>query len=246
MSSALICSKRSKPASVLALGFAALLAGCSASSEDRLELGVASSLAVAMERLTDEFETETGISTILVVAGSGTLLTQLEAGAGFDGMAVADQDSLERVLAFRPGATHTRFATGRVVLAVAKDNPRRLSGLSSLSDPELRTAIGTEGSPIGRYSRQVLAQAEVVIPNPALETSAAAIVSKLLLGEIDAGLVYHTDVVASGGLLTELAIPDAPSQFFLARWSAPAAQFQEFLVSAPAAAILSEFGFGPP
>lgn len=199
-----------------------------------------------MEELTAAFEAETGIPTALVVAGSGTLLTQLQAGAGFDGMAVADRESLEGTIVLQPEADFSRFATGRVVLAVAEGNPRLVSGLASLEDPELRTAIGTESSPIGRYSRQVMAQAGVVIPNPVLETNAAAIVSKLLLGEIDAGLVYHTDVVASRDHLTEVEIPVAQSEYFFAAWSKPAVQFREFLASRTAAAILAEFGFGPP
>ena len=111
--------------------------------------------------------------------------------------------------------------------------------------------LAAEQVPVGRYARQVLAAAKVTVTPRSLEPDVKAVLTKVQLGEADAGIVYATDVKAAKGKVEGVEIPDAQNAVAVypiavskhAASPAAAKAFVEFVLSAEGRAILERFGF---
>ena len=128
----------------------------------------------------------------------------------------------------------------------------RLKGLADLASPDVIVVLGAVGVPAGDYARQILAKAGVTVNPKSLESSVSAIVSKAALGEIDAGIVYATDV-AIDDYVDGVAIPASQNVTAtypigaLASSKNPAAAtaFVAFTQTSAAQAILTKYKFLP-
>jgi molybdate transport system substrate-binding protein len=106
--------------------------------------------------------------------------------------------------------------------------------------------------PCGKLAAQALANVGVSIAHPSREVDVKAVVTKVRLGEADAGIVYATDVRAAGSGVTGVPIPDA--QNVVARYPITvlkgarpgAGAFVDFILSPSGAAILQRYGFQIP
>ena len=61
--------------------------------------------------------------------------------------------------------------------------------------------------PLGKYTAEVLKAAGVTISPASYEPNAASVVSKVVSGEADAGIVYVSDVVSAGLAAVGIDIP---------------------------------------
>jgi molybdate transport system substrate-binding protein len=190
-------------------------------------------------------------------AGSDELATQIREGADADVYAAASPrypDELrDEGLIEEPQI----FATNRLVLIVPADNPGAIESLDELRRDGIRLVVGAEGVPIGDYTRSVLEDAgrsdvlEQVVSN---EEDVKGVVSKVALGEADAGFVYATDARAAGDdvLTIELtAAIQADVRYPVAVVSGTdqpgeADEFVELLVGDAGRDALEEAGFGLP
>lgn len=137
-------------------------------------------------------------------AGSDELAFQLEQGAKADVYASASPKYPARLNRERLVERPRVFATNSLVLVVPKDNPGRVTGLGSLLRPDVKLVLAAEGVPVGDYARTVLGRfcgsivhAGKPCPRARVvseEQDVKGVVSKIALGEADAGLVYATDV----------------------------------------------------
>jgi molybdate transport system substrate-binding protein len=108
--------------------------------------------------------------------------------------------------------------------------------------------------PAGKYAMQILDQAGIGVTPVSLVDTVKAVVTKVSLGEADAGSVYVTDVTAGGDRVEGVDIP--PDQNVTATYpiatvkasQAPeAAQaFVDLVRSAEGQQVLKEHGFLPP
>ncbi len=184
--------------------------GSSASSggEPReISVFAASSLTDAFTRLGEDFTAaHPGVTVTFNFAGSNDLVTQLQQGAPADVLATADTRSMEAAgdLAGAPQA----FAGNKLVIAVAPGNPEHITGLADLAREDLKVVLAAPEVPAGKYAEEVLAEAGVTVKPVSLEVSVKGVVTKVSLGEADAGIVYATDVDAAQGKLEGVAIPD--------------------------------------
>src|SRR5690606_34956034 len=92
------------------------------------------------------------------------------------------------------------FATNLLQIAVPTGNPAGITGLDDFADDELLIGLCAEGVPCGDFARQALAKAEVIPEVDTNETDARALITKIEAGELDAGIAYVTDVLASEGV----------------------------------------------
>jgi molybdate transport system substrate-binding protein len=182
---------------------------------------------------------------------SSALATQVEQGAPADVIATADEVTMKKLVdAGLVDAPHT-FAKNRLAIAVERKNPKGVHGLADLAKPELKVVLAAEQVPVGRYARQVLAAAKVTLTPVSLEPDVKAVLTKVALGEADAGIVYATDVKASKGKVDGVEIPEAQNAVAVypiavskhAANPAAAKAFVEFVLSAEGRAILERFGF---
>lgn len=141
--------------------------------------------------------------------GSQQLVAQLEAGAPADVVATADQTTMGQLVAAGLVEAPVVFARNRLEIAVAPGNPRQIRGLADLARPGLRVVLAAASVPAGRYGRQALDRAGVVVHPVSLELDVTSVLAKVVLGEADAAIVYVTDVQGAGAKVAGVAIPDA-------------------------------------
>ena len=232
----------------------ALTAGCasaSSSSSARVESGdrrltvfAASSLTDAFTAIGAAYRQSTGTTVRFSFAGSQDLATQVEQGAPADVLATADEDSLARVADDFAGASQV-FARNTLVIVTAPRNPHHVSTLADLSD--VSVVLADPSVPAGKYAAAALSAAGVSVTPKSLELDVRGVLTKVELGEADAGIVYATDAEAAGGRVTAVPVARSPvATYPLAALTAAGGLFVDFVRSAEGARILHRYGFLPP
>jgi molybdate transport system substrate-binding protein len=196
-------------------------------------------------------------------AGTDALTAQIEQGAPADVFAGASTKYGDQLAAEHLIDPPKVFATNTLVLIVASANPAHIRTLADLTKP-LKLVIGAEAVPVGAYTRKVLANLDAVY-GPTFdkkvlanvvsnEDSVAGVLSKVRLGEADAGFVYVTDAVGAQDQVTSIALPataQAVASYPIAavaasKRSADARSFVAFVMTGPPQAVLKGASFGPP
>jgi molybdate transport system substrate-binding protein len=239
---------------------AALLAGCGSggspsntSLRGTVSVFAAASLTDSFKALGTAFQTAHSGSTVQFnFAGTPTLVTQIEQGASADVFASADTANLDKLKAdgFTSGSSQV-FARNKLEIVVAAGNPTHITGLADLAKPGVIYITEAQTVPAGKYALQILASAGVKVTPKSLETDVKSVVSKIELGEADAGIVYFTDVKAAGSKVTGVPIPDlvnviATYPIVTVRGSTSsnlANAFIAYVLSAEGQATLQSFGF---
>ena len=191
-------------------------------------------------------------------AGSDQLGLQIRQGAPADVFASASPRPTE--LAYRDGYVQQPvvFATNKLIVLVPRSNPAGIKSVYDLRRAGLKVVIGDKTVPIGSYTHQILdalgITADVMNNVVSQETDVKGIVSKVALGEADAGFVYRTDARPVASRTHAIALPN---------WAQPPIRYEIAVVKSsahPAAArayikkvtsvrgrkLLAAAGFGLP
>lgn len=170
---------------------------CSGPAEpDRVTVLAAASLAEPFTSLADELTAEYEVA--LSFGASSALVEQLRAGARADVLATADTRTMDRAVDAGLIAGEPQiFARNALVLAVPAGNPGSVQELADLARPELRIALCEPQVPCGAAAQRMLANAGVDALPDTLEADATDTAGKLTLGEVDAALIYRTDVTSA-------------------------------------------------
>jgi molybdate transport system substrate-binding protein len=213
----------------------------------------AASLRAAFAEVAAGFEAaHPGVTVVLSFDGSARLATAIVEGAPADVFAAADEATMETVVrAGRTEGTPTVFATNVLEIVVPAGNPRRVGGLVDLARGDLRVSLCRPEVPCGRYAARAFEEAGLVVPQGGDQDSVTGVLSQVLLGEADAGIVYRTDVRAADRV-EGIELPDPTTVRAVYRAArlvdAPnpvvADAFVHFLRSAAAQVALRERGFG--
>ena len=246
--------RRAKAFPVFGVFFILGLLGSCGSDSDRETLWVfaASSLTDAFTEIADAFEqANPGIEVRTQFAGSSQLAAQIASGAPADVFASANEIVMATVL---PGgelagtgfSQPETFARNELVIAVPADNPQGISSIADLTDNDLLLAICDKGVPCGTLAHETASAAGIELRPDTEEANVRAVLAKLLLGEVDAGLVYESDVVAT----PQIAIPISPPPttnypIAVVSGNPDATAFAEFVLSQEVQRILAEHGFTP-
>jgi molybdate transport system substrate-binding protein len=191
-------------------------------------------------------------------AGSDQLAFQLRQGAPADVFASASPKYAQ--LAYRDGlvAKPVVFATNRLILLVPKSNPARIKSVYDARRAGVKVVLGDKAVPIGSYTRQILDTLgitnEVMANVVSEETDVKGIVSKVALGEADAGFVYRTDARPVARHTRTIALPawaQPPIRYELAvvktsTHPKAARAFIRRVTSARGRRLLAAAGFGLP
>jgi molybdate transport system substrate-binding protein len=243
---------------------AALLAGCGTTEgaaappsatalRGTISVFAAASLTDSFKTLGSAFHTaHPGVTVQFNFAGTPTLLTQIEQGAQADVFASADITNMDKLKAdgFTVGTPQV-FAHNQLEIVVAAGNPKGITGLADLAKPGLIYISAAATVPVGKYALQALAKAGVTVTPRSLETDVKSVVSKIELGEADAGIVYTTDLEAAKSKAQGVLIPSADNMVATyplvavkgTKNSAVANAFIAFVLSSAGQSMLESFGF---
>ncbi|HSK38002.1 MAG TPA: molybdate ABC transporter substrate-binding protein [Actinomycetota bacterium] len=251
---------RARLAAVLA-AVALALAGCggdepsggSSAAPGELKVFAAASLTAAFTQLGERFTAASGGTKVTFnFAGSQALATQVQQGAPADVVASADTTNMDKVRGLV--ATPQPFASNLLAIVVEKGNPRGVRALGDLASNELKVVLAAEEVPAGKYAKHVLDQAGVRVQPVSQEDNVKAVVTKVSLGEADAGIVYVTDVTAGGDKVEGVDVPqdqNVVATYPIATVKASRAQdqaqaFLDLVLSAEGQRVLEQHGFLPP
>ena len=226
--------------------------GGSSASPAEIKVFAAASLTAAFTKIGEDLTAANGTKVTLNFAGSQALATQIQQAAPADVFASADITNMDKVkdLVGPPQI----FASNQLQIVVEKGNPKGVKGLDDLANPDLKVVLAAPDVPVGKYSQQALEKAGVTVKPVSQEQDVKAVVSKVLLGEADAGIVYTTDVAAGGDKVEGVDIPE--DQNVVATYpiatvkasKAPdqAQAFMDYVLSDQGQQVLKSYGFGPP
>jgi molybdate transport system substrate-binding protein len=143
-------------------------------------------------------------------AGSSALATQLTQGAPADVFASANQSQMAVVTdAGLEAEDPTVFTENVLEIAVPADNPGDVTGLDDFADPELTLAVCAAAVPCGAAAAQVFEAAGIIAAPDTEEEDVRAALTKVQLGEVDAALVYASDVRSAGSDVEGIPFPEA-------------------------------------
>ncbi len=219
----------------------------------RLTVLAASSLTDVFATAKKEYEKDhPGTRLTISAAGSQELAAQVRQGAPADVLVTADTTTMDGLKG--ETGTPTVIARNRLVIATREGNPDRIKGLKDLADSGLKVVLADDTVPVGRYSKQILDRQHVTVRPVSKEANVRSVLSKVELGEADAGLVYRTDAATAPDKVDAVGIPDA--QNAVASYPAAtlkgsgngeaAAAFVKWLSTAEAQKILRDAGFQKP
>lgn len=231
-----------------------LVGGCSgpgAGSSNPPATNVTVFAAASLQQPFDQIAKQAGFVAIFNYAGTQTLTAQLTQGAQADVFASADMAHMQTIenQGLLSGAPQI-FAHNRLEIAVAKGNPKHIHSLADLAQSDVVVVLADPSVPAGKYAQQALAKAGVTVRPASLELEVTAVLTKVALGEADAGIVYVSDVVSSGQVEgipipgAENVIADYPIAALATAPNKTAAMaFIGFVTSPKGQAILEQAGF---
>jgi len=232
-----------------------------------LNVFAAASLTESFTELgTDFHNAHSNVTVKFNFAGSQALEQQISNGASADVFASADQTNMQKASSAGLVGDAQTFAKNKLVVILPANNPGKINSLKDLADKGIKIDIEGPTVPAGKYSLQVLDkmgqsadygksyESAVKANFVSQEDNVKAVVTKVQLGEADAGFVYLTDVTSKvSSKVKELTIPDnfnVVAQYPIAvTKKAPDASdaqaFVQYVLSADGQAVLQKYHFLP-
>lgn len=231
-----------------------LLAGCAAPPMTVTVLAAAS-LTDALDEAVAAFETaHPDIEIIVSYGGSSALAEQVVSGAPVDMFFSADEHTMQTVVDAGLASDPEVLLTNTLQLVVPAGNPGDVAGLADLADPALVVALCDPSVPCGSAAVSLLNLAGVAASIDTFEDDVRAVLTKVALGEVDAALVYRTDVLAAGDSVEGIEVTEAQqvmNRYSVAVLSASAnpdtaREFIAYLASADGREVFERAGFVTP
>jgi molybdate transport system substrate-binding protein len=246
-------SSSSAPASTSAAGSASAASGTLSGT---VVVFAATSLTEAFDKIGAQFEAaHPGVTVKFNYNGSSSLATSINQGAPADVFASAAPKNVDTVTtAGNASGTPQDFATNTGEIMVEKGNPKNIKSVSDLANPALKVVVCAPEVPCGAVATAIFKNAGVTVKPVSEEQNVGGVVTKVTLGEADAGIVYVTDVKANEGKATGVPIPadqnDTTKYPIVQLKDAPnpgaAAAFIAYVLGSEGQQVLASFGFQPP
>lgn len=238
-----------------------VIAACATPSQDQggqseLLVSAASSLTDVLAELERGFEADSpDVDVVVNLAGSSALREQILEGAPVDVFMSADAANMDEIVERGMLDGRARIvARNSLQIAVPSGNPASISDLEDFANPVPLLGLCAEGVPCGDLAREALKRAGVVPSIDTNEPDVRALLTKIEVGELDAGIVYTTDVIAARSQVDGVGIPDGVNvmtDYLIGIVSdAPnptaAAEFVEYVLSPAGKETIVGYGFTIP
>lgn len=194
-----------------------------------------------------------GTTVAFSFGSSSTLATQINQGAPADVFASADERTMKMVTDAGNATDPKIFATNTLEIAVPPGNPGKITGLADFANSKKKTALCAQQVPCGAAAQQVFQKAGITAKPVSYETDVKAALQKVEQNEVDAALVYKTDVASAGDKVEGIEFPEAAKVINKypvvalkdSKNHTTAAAFAAY-VRGPGEQVLQQAGFGAP
>jgi molybdate transport system substrate-binding protein len=248
-------------------GLAAVaVAGCSSngssssgsggtSSTGTITVFAAASLTGSFTQLGKQFEAAHQGDTVKFSFGpSSGLAEQINSGAPADVFASAAPANMQQVVSAGNASNPQNFAKNIMEVAVPPDNPGKVTSVSDLAKSSVKVALCQPQVPCGVVAAQVFKKAGIKVKPVTLQPDVKSVLTQVETGNVDAGMVYVTDVKAAGSKVKGLPIPASENGSTLypiatissSKHKSIAQGFVSYVLSATGQQVLATAGFEKP
>jgi molybdate transport system substrate-binding protein len=226
----------------------------SAAPATSITVFAAASLTEAFNQIGTDFQAKSGVKVSFNFGSSATLATQITQGAPADVFAAASPVTMQTVMDAGNAGTPVDFVSNTLRIAVPTGNPGRITGLADFADESKTIAICAPQVPCGAAAVKVFQVAKITPKPDTLEADVKATLAKVAADEVDAALVYRTDVISAPAKVAGIDFPEAAQAVntypiaVLAHTKSPevAQAFVDYVRSPSGQAVLAKAGFAKP
>ncbi len=138
---------------------------------------------------------------------SSGLAQQITSGAPASVFASAAPTNMDQVVKAGDATTSSNFARNKMEVAVPPGNPAGVTSVDNLSKSSVKVALCQPQVPCGVVANQIFKNAGITVKPVTLQTDVKSVLTQVELGNVDAGMVYVTDVKAAGTKVKGIVIP---------------------------------------
>ena len=247
---------------IVAALLAAAVAGCSSSSSGgsssstgTITVFAAASLMQTFTQLGKQFEAAHKGDTVKFSFGpSSGLSTQITSGAPADVFASAAPANMDTVVTAGDASSPQTFAKNTMEVAVPPNNPANVTSVSDLAKKSVKVALCQPQVPCGVVAAEVFKNAGITVKPVTLETDVDSVVTQVETGNVNAGMVYVTNVLSEGTKLKGVTIPASENASTLypiaviksSKHKSIAQEFVDYVLSPAGQKVLTAAGFQKP
>jgi molybdate transport system substrate-binding protein len=255
---------------VAAAGLVAVaVAGCSSSSTTTgssagaassaapvtITVFAAASLTETFTQLGKQFETAHPGDTVKFSFGpSSGLATQITSGAPADVFASASPKNMDGVVSAGDASNPQNFAKNSMEVATPPNNPAKVTSVNDLAKSSVKVALCQPQVPCGVVAAEVFKNAGITVKPVTLQPDVKSVLTQVETGNVDAGMVYVTDVMAAGSKVKGVAIPASDNASTLypiatissSKHASVAKEFVDYVLSPAGQQVLAAAGFEKP
>ena len=202
------CSSSTTSSTSSASSSPAAAASSSAATTGTITVFAAASLTGTFTELGKQFKAAHQGDTVKFSFGaSSTLATQITDGAPADVFASAAPKNMETVVSAGDASNPQNFAKNTAEVAVPPSNPAKVTSVNDLAKSSVKTALCQPQVPCGVVAAEVFKNAKITVKPVTLQPDVKSVLTQVELGNVDAGVVYVTDVQAAGSKVKGVTIP---------------------------------------
>ena len=230
-------------------------ASSSAAQTGTITVLAAASLKETFTQLGKQFETAHPGDTVKFSFGaSSALAEQINSGAPADVFASAATKNMDQVVTTGNASNPQNFAQNVMEVAVPPNNPAKVTSVNDLAKSSVKTALCQPQVPCGVVAAEVFKNAKITVKPVTQQPDVKSVLTQVELGNVDAGVVYVTDVQAAGSKVKGVTIPanvNATTTYPIAalthsKEQSIAQAFVAYVLSPPGEQVLKAAGFEQP
>jgi molybdate transport system substrate-binding protein len=224
-------------------------------SDGTITVFAAASLTESFTQLGQQFEAAHPGDTVKFSFGpSSGLAEQITSGAPADVFASAAPANMDQVVSAGDASSPQNFAKNSMEVVTPPDNPGNVSSVNGLAKKSVKVALCQPQVPCGVVAAEVFKNAGLTVKPVTLQPDVKSVLTQVETGNVDAGMVYVTDVRAAGSKVKGVTIPDSDNASTLypiatinsSRHKPEAQAFMNYVLSPAGQQVLAAAGFGKP
>ena len=248
-------SSTSSPASSPTSSSAPATSSSPAAQTGSITVFAASSLKGTFTEIGKQFETAHPGDTVKFNFGaSSALAEQINSGAPADVFASASPKNMDQVVTPGNASNQQDFAKNTAEVAVPPSNPANVTSVNDLAKSSVKVALCQPQVPCGVVAAEVFKNVGITVKPVTLQPDVKSVLTQVELGNVDAGVVYVTDVKAAGSKVKGVTIPagqNASTLYPIATISSSkemsiAQAFVAYVLSPAGQQVLAAAGFEKP